>query len=187
MGINTRRSVFVLAALGSALVCAAADSYDDGDKFPTDKGVLIFKIERERTQHSAVARRGSFQLELRAAGTGERVSLNSPTRIKGYILKPGRYYVYSLRDMEGGMDVSNISAPGDGFIVEAGTASWAGTVVLALGASGTQINVVQGDKERAELSDKFMKLLATGVVRRVLLGGPPLELPDPESEPDPKP
>lgn len=169
---------FLTAALITtvALVASAADTHDDGDAVPADKGVLIFKIERERTQHAAVSRRGAYQLELRMVGSSERLTLSSPNRLKGYVVPPGRYYIYSMRDIEGGMDVSNILTPGDAFTVEAGKASWVGTIKLIAGQSGIRVDIKQSEKERAELDDAYGKLVGMGVVQRVLMGGAPSPL-----------
>lgn len=165
------RPIALVAALLLAPTTLAVDTYDDGDPIPADMGVLVFKVERERTAHAAVSRRGASQIELRKVGSSERVTLGTPTRLKAILVPPGRYYLYSLREIEGGMDATGLSTAGEAFEVRAGQASWIGTMNLAIGASGTRIDIKQGDAELAELKDRFEALHASGQVLRVLMGG----------------
>lgn len=165
------RALLLAAALVAAPAGFAADGYDDGDPIPADKGVLLLKVERERTAHAAVSRRGASQIELRMVGSSERVTLGTPSRLKGIVVPPGRYYLYSLREIEGGMSATGISNASEAFEVRAGKASWVGTMGVSIGASGTRVELKQGEPELAELKDKFEELHASGNVLRAAMGG----------------
>jgi len=172
------RALVLLAALAVALPAAAIDKYDDGDPIPADKGVLLFSVEREKLKHSAVTRRGATKITLRQVGTDERVSFSLPTRIRGVVLSPGRWYLYSLDEVEGGLSADRISGPTESLVVEAGKATWAGKMFLQLGLSGTRITLVKGPDERKALGKSFKKTVAQGLVQKAELGGAPEPLGD---------
>lgn len=172
---RTRLTTLFLCAALLPVLAWAADGYDDGDKLPEDKGVLMFKVVREKQQGGAVVRRGAWQLEMRTA-SGKRLMVGNPTKLKAFLVEPGRYFFYALRQIEGGTEYTGMSGPSEALVVEAGKVSWAGTIHLEPGASGTRIYTEQGAEAKAELLDKFPDAVKAGIVQRVDLGAAPVPL-----------
>lgn len=164
-------------AIAAALLClplallGAAETWDDGDALPEGMGVLVFKIERERVKMAGLRRSGAFVIQLSRVGADESFRISNPTRLRGYLLPEGSYYMASMRDVEvGGLDARSVSHAGRAFIVTAGKVSWAGAWQVKGSQGGTELYVEHDDDSRAEFAKRFKDSIAAGLAIKAFEG-----------------